>query len=291
MALKKQAERLGHLFFYLMLHLGGQRLAYVTLHPIIFTYILFSPSPHRNLAPYVSRRFPEASWFGRRVHVYKIVIGMGKMLIDRALLGLKPESQFDGIFEGLNKIQDIIRSGSGAIIILAHVGTWQTAMAHLEGIGTTVHAIMNHDEEAVSKHFYEMGRTRSFQTIDADGFMGGMIEAAAILDRGELVLIMGDRAHGGQTTATRFLGSNINLPVAAYNLAAVTNTPIAIAFSAKTGTTSHVLKVWDVFYPRFTNTDKKTELQRCATRFSQSLERYVARYPHQWYNFFDIWQQ
>ncbi len=289
--MKRKAERLGHLFFYLMLHLGGQRLAYFVLQPIIFTYVLFSPTPHKNLAPYISKRFPDASWFDKRIHAYKIVLGMGKMLIDRALLGLKPDHQFKGVVEGLGDIQDIIRSGSGAIIVLAHVGTWQTAMAHLEGLDTDVHAIMNHDEEAVSKHFYEMERRRSFQTIDADGFMGGMIEAADILTKGELVLIMGDRAMGGKTAQTSFLGERINLPVAAYNLAAITNTPIVIAFSAKTGTTCHVLKVWDIFQPHFSDHDRKTELNRCVSRFSTALEKYVEHYPHQWYNFFNIWQQ
>ncbi len=289
--MKKQAEQLGHLFFYLMLFIGGQRLAYIVLHPIIFVYILVSSAPHTNLAPYIKKRFPNSSWIIRRIHVYKIIIGMGKMLIDRALLGMKKDHHFAGTFEGLDKLDSIIASGTGAIIVLAHVGTWQTAMAHMAGLNTKVHAIMVHDNDAVTKHFYEMGRNRSFSTIDATGFMGGMIEAADILGKGELILIMGDRAEGGHTVPVRFLGSPVNLPVAAYNLAAITNTPIVIAFSAKTGTTSHTLKIWDIIHPHFTKRDKQTELSRCATRFSQALEQYVEQYPYQWYNFSDIWQQ
>ena len=291
MSLKKKAEQLGHTFFYLMLYLGGQRLAYCMLHPIIFTYVFFSPTPHRNLAPYVTKRFPDASWLSKRFHVYNIVIGMGKMLIDRALLGIKKDHIFNGTFEGLSEIEDIINNGTGAIVVLAHVGTWQTAMAHMAGLSTNVHAIMVHNDDTVTKHFYEMGRTRAFHTIDATGFMGGMIEAADILEKGEIVLIMGDRAEDGHTMATDFLGSAINLPVAAYNLAAITNSPIIIAFSAKTGTTSHTLKIWDIVHPHFSGDNKKSELKRCATRFSRSLEQYVQQYPHQWYNFFDIWKQ
>ena len=102
---------------------------------------------------------------------------------------------------------------------------------------------------------------------------------------------MGDRAEGGQTMDTTFLGHSINLPVAAYNLAAITNTPIVIAFSAKTGTTSHTLKIWDILHPQFSSREKQVELSRCAARFSSALEQYVEQYPHQWYNFFDIWQQ
>lgn len=289
--MKKTGAQLGPLFFYLMLLIGGQRLAYLVLHPVVLAYVSCSTKIHKKLGPYVNRRFPHGSWFHKRLQVYQIIISLGKMLIDRALLGIRPDSHFEGTFEGLERLQDIIDSGTGAVVVLAHVGTWQTAMAHLAGLNTKIHAIMAHNEEAVTKHFYEMGRSRSFQIIDAQGFMGGMIEAAAVLARGELVLIMGDRAEGGQTMPTQFLGSPVNLPVAAYNLAAVTNTPIIIAFSAKTGTTSHTLKIWDIIHPHFADREKKAELSRCVSRFSTALQEYVEQYPHQWGNFFDIWQQ
>ncbi|MDA3971955.1 MAG: lysophospholipid acyltransferase family protein [Desulfobulbaceae bacterium] len=289
--MKKTGKQLGPMFFYLMIFIGGQRLAYLVLHPVVLAYVVCSTTIHKRLGPYVNRRFPHGSWLHKRVQVYQIIIGLGKMLIDRALLGIKPDSHFEGTFEGLDRLQDILDSGSGAVVVLAHVGTWQTAMAHLAGLNTKIHAIMAHNEEAMTKHFYEMGRSRSFQIIDAQGFMGGMIEAAAILAKGELVLIMGDRAEGGQTMPTQFLGSPINLPVAAYNLAAVTNTPIIIAFSVKTGTTSHTLKIWDIIHPHFAGREKKAELSRCVSRFSKGLQDYVEQYPHQWGNFFDIWQQ
>ncbi|PLX50960.1 MAG: lipid A biosynthesis acyltransferase [Desulfobulbaceae bacterium] len=289
--LKNKGEHLGHLFFYGLILVGGQRAAYLFLYLLILVYAAVSRTPHRQLHPYLSRRFPGQTPWQRWWAVYHILIGMGKMLIDRSWLGLKPRARLHGTFAGLDTLLDIVNSGRGAVILLAHVGTWQTAMAHLASLPCSVYIMMAHDTTAVSKHFFELGRKRDFNIIDVNGFMGGMIEAVNALNQGDVVLIMGDRAAGGPTVETAFLGSAIRLPVAAYSLAANTGSPVLIAFSAKHDRTHQVLKVWDILQPDYGHGDKQEELARCAARYSRALEKYVREYPYQWYNFFDIWEQ
>ncbi len=289
--LKKKAEHLGHLFFYALIMIGGQLAAYLFLYLLILVYCVFSRTPHRQLKPYLSRRFPHQNPWQRWWAVYQIVIGMGKMLIDRSWLGLKSSAKLHGTFEGIDSLQDILDSGSGAIITLAHVGTWQTALAHIEALQCNVHLMMARDEEAVTKHFFELGRKKDFKIIDVNGFMGGMIEAVNALEQGDLVLIMADRAAGGPTVQSTLLGSSIRLPVAAYSLAANTKSPVLIAFSAKHDRTHQVLRIWDTIHPDYTNGNRDQEMARCADRFSRALEHYVEEYPYQWYNFFDIWEQ
>lgn len=289
--LKKKGEYLGHLFFYALIMAGGQLAAYLFLYPLILVYAIFSRTPHRQLRPYLSRRFPNHNPWQQWWAAYRIVVGMGKMLIDRSWLGLKPKASLHGTFEGIDKLQETVASGSGAIIILAHVGTWQTAMVHLVKLGCRMHLMMAHDTQAVTKHFFELGRKRDFNIIDVNGFMGGMIETVNALEQGDVVLIMGDRAAGGHTEPTTFLDSKIRLPVAAYNLAANTKSPVFVAFSAKHDRTHQVLKIWDIIRPAYAKGNRDQEMARCADRFSRALEKYVQEYPYQWYNFFDIWEQ
>ncbi len=289
--LKKKGEHLGHLFFYALIMIGGQLSAYIFLYPLILAYTTFSRTPHNQLRPYLSRRFPHHNPWQRWWAAYFIVIGMGKMLIDRSWLGLIPKAKLQGVFEGGESLQQVLASGSAAIIVLAHVGTWQTALDHLIQLDGKMHLMMAHDTQAVTKHFFELGRKHSFNIIDVSGFMGGMIEAVNALEQGDVVLIMGDRAAGGHTVKTPFLGSEIHLPVAAYSLAANTNSPVLIAFSAKHDRNHQVLKIWDIIHPGYANGNRAQEMARCAQRFSQALEKYVKEYPYQWYNFFDIWEQ
>ncbi|MEN8257917.1 MAG: lysophospholipid acyltransferase family protein [Thermodesulfobacteriota bacterium] len=288
--LKKKGEHLGHLFFYALIMIGGQLLAYLFLYPLILVYITFSRTPREQLRPYLKRRFPNHSPWQQWWAAYRIVIGMGKMLIDRSWLGLKPKAKLHGAFAGLDSLQKILVSGSGAIITLAHVGTWQTALAHIAGLECNVHLMMAKDTQAVTKHFFELGRKRDFNIIDVTGFMGGMIEAVNALEQGDVVLIMGDRTAGGPTATSTFLGSEIRLPVAAYSLAANTKSPVLIAFSAKHDRTHQTLKIWDIIHPDYRHGNRDQEMGRCADRFSRALEQYVEEYPYQWYNFFDIWE-
>lgn len=290
--LKKKGEFLGHLFFYALIMVGGQLAAYLFLSPLLLVYAACSRTPHRQLRPYLRRRFPHHTPWQRWWAAYRILIGMGQMLIDRSWLGLKPQATLHGDFiNEVATLEEILATGSGAILCLAHVGTWQTALTHITCLPCRVHVMMAHDTQAVTKHFFELGRRRDFNIINVNGFMGGMIEAIAALKKGEVVLIMGDRAVGGHTVTTTFLGSKIRLPVSAYSLAANTRSPVLVAFSAKHDRTHQVLEIWDIIHPDYSHGDREQEMARCAGRFSRALERYVQKYPYQWYNFFDIWEQ
>lgn len=289
--LKKKAEHLGHLFFYALIMTAGQGAAYLFLYPLVLAYATFSRTPHRQLRPYLRRRFPRHTSWQRWWAAYLIVIGMGKMLIDRSWLGLKPKAHLQGSFDNVDTLEESLAAGKGAIIILAHVGTWQTAMDHLVKLRCRMHLMMAQDTQAVTKHFFELGRKRDFNIIDVSGFMGGMIEAVNALEQGDVILIMGDRTAGGHTTTTSFLNSEIRLPVAAYSLAASTKSPVLVAFSAKHDRTHQVLKIWDIIHPDYAHGNRDQEMTRCAARFARALEKYVKEYPYQWYNFFDIWEQ
>jgi len=289
--LKKQAERLGHLFFYVLLLAGGQAVAYLFLYPIIFIYVLCSPGIHGKLSPYIKRRFPDHSWWRGRLDVFLIVLGFGKVLLDRAWLGIRPGAMLNSHIANCEQLDEIIRSGTGAVMVLAHVGTWQNALAHMEDIEAPVHVMIEHDDASVSKHFYQLGRQRPFAIIDVNGFMGGMFEAKTALQKGHIVMIMGDRYKAGSYTQVDFLGRPVRLPTAPYILAASIGVPLVVAFSVKLSMRRHVFLIWDIMHPNFAGKDRDAEISRCAARFAGDLEAYLERHPYQWYNFFDIWQQ
>lgn len=289
--IKKKLERLGHGFFYTMLTIGGQKTAYFFLYPVIFTYVLFSRNIHRQTAPYLQRRFPGHGLLARRLDAFKNVLAFGKVLVDRGWMGLKRKAALTGTFEDSEKLRELIAEKKGVVVLLAHVGNWQTCLSELQGLNAKVHALMEFDREQVSKHFFELRGEMPFNIIDVRGFLGGMIEATAALQQGDLVLIMGDRLHAGRHARVEFLGLEARLPVAAYHLAATAGSPVIILFAAKTGRKSYSLGVWDLFYPGRSGADRQEELTRCAQRFSAALEKYVEQHPYQWYNFFNIWAQ
>jgi len=290
---KNQLERLGHLFFYITLRWCGHRCAYLFLHPVILSYVLFSRKIHTLCTPYLKKRFPNKNFLQKWAAVYANVYSFGTVLIDRAWLGLNPKAEIEGTISGKEALIDTISQGKGAVLLTAHVGNWQTAMANLDFLPVKVHALMQYDQMAAAKHYFDLGKKeRNFDIIDTDNAFGGMVDAAAALQRGEVVTIMADRYTKGTSKSVDFLGKEVRLPDAAYTLAACVGSPVIIFLAAKTGRKKYEIRVWKIFYPQFQEREKRHQvLQECCQIFANSLENYLKIYPYQWYNFFDIWKQ
>ena len=291
---KKRLEALGHGFFYLTMRCLGQLGAYVMLVPVVMVYVLFSRGIHRCTGPYIGRRFPGHSKVRQWFDTLRNILAFGQVLVDRGWMGMKAGS-LQGEIIGYDRLLELINKGKGAVLLTAHVGNWQSALSRLEKLPVRVHALMRYDQAAVAKHYFDLGDKRGrppFEIINIDGPFGGMIEATAALQRGELVTIMGDRLVKGSSVTVDFLGSPVRFPDAAYALASMVAVPVVVVLAAKTGRKTYQLRVWDVFNPEFEDRSKRNDmLAKHAKKFAGILERYLKKYPYQWYNFFDIWQQ
>lgn len=292
----QKLEALGHWFFYVTMRLCGpygHLAARVLLVPVILTYVVFSRKIHRTVRVYFSHRFPDESGWKYFIYAFKNVYQFGSVLVDRGWLGVKSGAGFDGRIVGLQTLSRLIAEGKGVVLVTAHVGNWQTAFMNLGDLGARVHAMMQYDQQLAAKHYFDLkGDKPPFEIIAVDDPFGGMIDAAAALQRGEIVTIMGDRFVKGSGTEVDFLGEKVRLPDAAYVLAASCHAPVVVLLAAKTGATAYQIKVWDYFYPEYANRDERQPmLRKCAERFSVSLERYLQEYPFQWYNFYNFWKQ
>ncbi len=292
-SLINRLERLGHWFFYITLRLFGHKAAVILLWGVIFVYVVFSRKIHQTTRHYLSRRFIEQSRIVRWIHTFKNVFSFGQVLVERGWLGLSQNDRLSGKFEGHVRFMELIKEGNGLILLTGHVGNWQSALAHLGDLPVKVNALMQYDQSAAAKHYFDLKRGgRSFEIIDVNSEFGGMIDAMAALNRGEIVTIMGDRLVKGSSSEIDFLGESVKVPDSAYLLAASANAPVAVVFAAKTGLQSYHLKVWDYFYPKYNSRAERREMMKeCSARYFKALEEYLKKYPYQWYNFYDFWKQ
>lgn len=290
---RRRAEALGHGIFYLTLRIAGQQGAYFLLVPVIWTYIFAIRRIRRITAPFLRRRFPGHNLPERWWDTFRLVHSFGQVLIDRAWLGFNETARLRGGLDGFETLLELIGQGKGLVLLTAHVGNWQVALSHLKDLPVPVNALMDYDEDVVAKHYFDLrGESCPFRIIKTDGFLGGMVEVSAAIQRGEVVTVMGDRLVRGPGATVNFLNSPVRLPISAYSLAAVTGAPVAILLAAKTGRQSYNLRVWDVFHPVFQDRkNRDADLIAWTNRFARILEAYVARYPYQWYNFYDLWDQ
>ncbi|PID74350.1 MAG: lipid A biosynthesis acyltransferase [Desulfobacterales bacterium] len=293
----EKLEALGHGFFYLTLKLFGLRGGYILLGLVILVYTLCSFRIRRAIRPYLLLRFPGIGRWRRLCHTFLNLYSFGKVLVERAWLGRTGKNAHSSAIRGRflenERLFQEIEKGKGLVLLTAHVGNWQYAFVNLQRLPTKVNVLMRYDENAVAKHYFDhQGNEKPFEIIDVQGGFGGMVDALAALHRGEVVTIMGDRFTKGSGRKIPFLGKMAQFPDSAYLLAASAGAPVAVVFAAQVGNNEYQLKIWDLFYPQFASRNNRdTMLEDCTRRFGRALETYLAFYPHQWYNFYDFWDQ
>jgi predicted LPLAT superfamily acyltransferase len=286
-------SNLQHNIFYFLIRYGGRGASYALLNCVAIYYTLFRPAIRKKAGYYLSRRFKTRNPLAQLLHCYRIYVDLGKALIDRATIGIKGVESIDIVSRNLDKLLVLVREGHGLILLTAHVGCWQIAMAQLSSLNAPVSLLLHREEGDVDLHYFEhTGISAPFRIIDPLGYMGGVLEMMDVLRKGEVVSIMGDRVFGSDknTVSVNFLGGKIRLPFSAFKLASATGAPIAVHLSYKSGPASYAFMLDRTI--RVPAGLGKTEeaLRPYVAQFAEALESYTEQYPYQFFNFFNMWE-
>ncbi|MBN2808100.1 MAG: lipid A biosynthesis acyltransferase [Deltaproteobacteria bacterium] len=283
-----------HRFFYLLIRWGGRRSAYLFLYPVVLYYLLCRPAERRKSRYYLERRFPDRRGFAALGDSYRMLLGLSRSLVDRALVGICGPEMLKTEFPENTRLAELAAANAGLIILTSHVGCWQAAMVYLSQLKKPVHLLLQQDEADIDRHYYEhSGQKNPCRIIDPTAFLGGTLEMTAALKRGEIVCIMGDRHQGaaGSSMALDFLGAPVRFPLAAWKLAAVTEAPLAVLFPLKTGPDRYHIELAEVIRVPSAAARPLPRLQPYLTRYVKTLENLCAKEPFQFFNFYDMWDQ
>ena len=282
-----------HQFFYLMIRLGGRRLAYLCLVFVVAYYMLLRPDQRRKTLPYLKRRFPGAGFVARWAQSYRMSYNLGRVLIDRAIVGILGPGQIDATLHGRDELLELLGENRGLILVNAHVGSWQAAMSALGFLDKPVNLLMQREDGDLDRHYFEhRGEASPYRIIDARGDLGGVFEMIEVLKRGEVLSVMGDRMLGDDRNGVdvEFLGGRVTMPFSAYKLASATGAPVVALLSYKSGVNSYALKIYGVIRVPANLGRGREVFVPYVRQFASALENYCDEHPFQFFNFFDMWQ-
>ena len=289
---KKLGNRPGLAFFHFVIRLGGRKIAYFFLYGVVFFYSVWFPSVKQRTDPYLSRRFPDAGFWGRNFHRYRLILNFGRIMIDKALTGIWGKDAIHASFEDPAAIRKIKSLDSGFILLLSHVGCWQVAMSALAMFNKPVNLVMLRDEKDINKHFFEYGgKGTVLKIIDPEQFLGGTIEMLNVLKNDEILCIMGDRIFKNEELAIEmpFLNGKASFPYSAFKLSSTCQKPVVMLDSYKTGPAAYKISISaPVYVPKkLPRTDDS--VRPYVQEYVDSLEVFIRANPYQFFNFFDMW--
>ena len=183
-------------------------------------------------------------------------------------------------FDGLSKLDEVLRQGKGGIILVAHFGNWEllARALSLKGYGGIIIARKVYDER-FNRLLAEIRQSRGLRYLFRDESPKEMLR---ILHQNQFLGILADQdIDSVDGIFVPFFGKEAYTPVAPARFALSSGAPIIPCFMLREENGRHRLVVEEpLFAP---NGSQKGEAVRELTRRWMAVtESYVRRYPDHW---------
>ncbi|HEY6874498.1 MAG TPA: lysophospholipid acyltransferase family protein [Geobacteraceae bacterium] len=194
--------------------------------------------------------------------------------------------------EGGEHLENALARGNGAILVSPHLGNWELGGLGLADLGYTLNVLtFREEDERVNELREEVRSKRGIRFIYVDRNDTSplaIIEAVNALRRNEVLALLGDRDGSSHTITVDFFGKPAHIPVGAAYLAMASGAPVLPVFvPLEGGRYSTVME--EPIYFKGGHGEHGEAIREGTDRLLRVFERYIGRYPDQWYNFYDYW--
>ena len=253
-----------------------------------------------------SRRYLERVWatpegrraLGRKPTLLTVVRHLHSFAVaiyDRMLVWGGALDSIDFAHDGSEKIFDVARTGRGALLLGAHLGSIDMLWFLARRYQLAVNVIGYHgNAERVNSFLESFAPNERLRMIDMDpNSVSAAFEIKACIERGEFVVILPDRIAPGRTGRTAqvsFLGRPAHFPLGPFLLAGVLECPVHAWLCVATGSARYeaVLRpLGDA--ARVPRGEREKRARELLAGYAALLESTCTRLPLQWFNFYDFW--
>jgi lauroyl/myristoyl acyltransferase len=178
---------------------------------------------------------------------------------------------------------EALAGGKGCVFVTAHIGNWELAGRLLGTFGRRVHVVMAPEQDAAIAALLHGAPDPAVRFVRRQSPLVS-VELVAGLRRGDVVAFQVDRPTGERGDhRVPFFGAPATFPLGPFVLAGAAGVPVVAAFCVLGPRGQYRLCVEPPF--AVARGGEVAGLERAV----EILERYVAAYSTQWFNFFDVW--
>ena len=273
----------------LALH-GGRRLGRFLLYPITAYYILTAPAARRASRDYLTRILDRPP---RLRDTWRHFFSFASVLLDRVFFLSGRDRGLEVEIHGADIVQSLHAAGHGAILVGAHVGSFDAARALGRArVELPLRVLMDLEHNPAISRLLDALNPDVAATAIQPGQLDTALRVQEALDAGEFVGLLADRAAevGDSCQEVDFLGTPTPLPLNPMRLAAALHAPVILFLGMYQGGNRYVLHFErlddDRAVPR---RERSTYVQTLLQRYAASLETELRKAPYNWFNFYDFW--
>jgi predicted LPLAT superfamily acyltransferase len=301
---------------------GGRPLARACLYPITLYFLLRRGPERRASRAYLTRALGRPATLAdvaRHIHCFAATILDRLFLLGDRRGGRTPghragdgraqdrsgdvrsdEARFDdGRFDirvsGLDALHAAIDRGRGLLLFGSHLGSFEVLRVLKRArpeVPLRVVLDRGHNP-ALTRLLEELDPELAASVIDAgqDG-PAIMLAIQQAVAAGAMVALLVDRVHpGGGAVRVPFLGREAPWPLAPWQIAAVLQVPVLLAFGLYRGGNRYQL-AFEPFAPegvRLARGERARAIPALIAGYVARLEDRVRAAPYNWFNFYDFW--
>jgi KDO2-lipid IV(A) lauroyltransferase len=219
-------------------------------------------------------------WRSRRGLARRIARNFGRVVTEFLYLSrLGPGDLSEVVdiesFEPLKQYAD----GPGAVFATAHLGNWELAGAVLSMLGIDLTVIVYDDPDPrVARLFRERREAKGVRVVPVKATAKELTAAVRDTSLG----VVADRDFSGRGMAATFFGADVRMPFAYAGLAVSRGMPVVFGVCVKLDDGKYHLMAEE---PVYGDRSDPGSSRKVAEQCIHSIEKYVEKYPEQWYLF------
>jgi len=197
---------------------------------------------------------------------------------------------FDVEIEGYDHFLRLAAQKEGFVQLSSHMGNYEIAGYTLEAETKRFNAIVFLGEKAsVMENRNRMFAHTNIHMIPIREDMSHLFEIDQALRDGEIVSIPGDRIWGSpKVLKAEFLGKEARFPMGPFTVAAMRGLDVLAVNVMKESSRRYRIYVTPLDYDK--QAPRRRQTDQLLHGYVAELERLLALYPAQWYNYFDFWK-
>jgi len=262
----------------------GYKFSYYLMYPVTFFYFIFATNVKEALKIYYAHlELPlNSKAYYRHLRIFAVC------MLDRFVSRIDPES-YTYEYDDIETPIQILSSAS--ILLQSHFGGW-AASSNSVHVNNKLNIVMNEAMlDKIKQVEDKVDLKKNIHIIDLNqGMISVSVQIANALSNNEIVALMGDRAANEKSKIEiEFLGESAQFNKSPFQIAYKMDNPILVYFVILAG-----MQKYKVEYLRIYLDSSKPEeeaIYEALGTYTALYEKIVKKYPEQWFNLYNFWEQ
>lgn len=188
--------------------------------------------------------------------------------------------------EGRGYLDKALSEGKGVIMVAAHLGNWELSAVVIALLGYPLNAIvLSHTNKKIDQLFV---RQRSGKGVNVIPLGFAIRSCFRALSDNQIVALLGDRIFSGQGLRIDFFGKKAIMPKGPAVFSIKSGAPIIFTFMIREKDDKFKLMFEPM--PSYVLTGNlDLDIKTVTKEILKVLEKYIKKYPSQWFMTADLW--